>query len=454
MGSLTFDFLTDSFLFRDSWIQANFSMVSEQELVDELNRYREFCLSRQAEFDNEVLKNESILKMVSGVETPALTLLKQSAFYVEQYVINDPIFSFGYRNSEISQEMNSYMGLDKQPIDKADLARIISYVKSLTPMVAADYVKFLPIDHALEPPEQLPILHSENLFSNVLSEELFQFFAQRAVIKSLGRIPGKAGLIQLDTLKPCREILVNFENHTSASYGYILQQIKDFRILDEETGEFQMAVHIPDEPPERDYFENWVSQSFHLSCKKLYEEIFFKNLVASRCRASYLCESRFVFDLLNQFFPTKNNITTNTANVLLNIELPFLQDVDISALMNIRMNYGEEFQNFRLHLDKQFKDLRLIKDPEELKLKAENALHEIAEVQTHAIKQKISQFRKTQLLDAVVLLGSLFTSIHTGEWGIAAAVAAARGYKPFIDASSQVRQNPAFFLWEVLRSSK
>lgn len=122
--------------------------------------------------------------------------------------------------------------------------------------------------------------------------------------------------------------------------------------------------------------------------------------------------------------------------------------------MNIRMNYGEEFQNFRLHLDKQFKDLRLIKDPEELKLKAENALHEIAEVQTHAIKQKISQFRKTQLLDAVVLLGSLFTSIHTGEWGIAAAVAAARGYKPFIDASSQVRQNPAFFLWEVLRSSK
>jgi len=464
MGSLTFDFLTESFLFKDALIQDKFRTISEQEILDELNKYREFCLSNQAELENEVLTNTSSLKVISDMEMPDLNSLKQSAFYIEHYVINDPIFSLSYRKNEVNisytknevnKGMNSYLGLNEESINKSNLARVVAYVKALTPMVFANYVKLLPINVFLEPSVQLPILYSENLFSDVLPEPIIDFFHDNVIINSLERLVENPNLIKLNKLQPCREIMFRFKNYTAPSYIYNLFQA-DFDILDEEDRQFQARMNLPDEPPDRDYFVNWVNQSFYRSCKQLYDEIFEKNLIANRFGASYLSESRFVFDLLSQFFSVQNKIATNTANILLNMELHFIDKVDIPTLMSIRLTDGEEFKNFRLHLDKQFRELRLVKDPDELRLKAENALHELSEVQIHAIKQRIGQIRRVGTFDAVVLLGGLLASIQTGEWsivGLSAAVAAARGYKPFVDYSNQIKQNPAFFLWKVLEKS-
>lgn len=455
MGSRTFDFLTESFLFKDALIQDKFRTISEQEILDELNKYREFCLSNQADLENEVLTNTSSLKVISDIEMPDLNSLKQSAFYIEQYVINDPIFSLSYRENEVNKAINSYLGLNEESINKSNLAKVVAYVKALTPMVFANYVKLLPINLFLEPSSQLPILHSENLFSDVLPEPIIDFFHNNVIINSVERLVENPKLINLNELQPCREILFRFKNHTGHSYGYNLFQT-DFNILDEEEAQFQARMNLPDEPPDRDYFVNWVNQSFYLSCKQLYDEIFEKNLIANRFGASYLSESRFVFELLSQFFSLQNKIASNTANILLNMELPFLDKVDIPTLMSIRLTDGEEFQNFRLHLDKQFRELRLVKDPEELRLKAENGLHELSEIQIHAIKQRIGQIRRVGTFDVVVLLGTLLASIQTGEWsivGLSAAVSAARGYKPFVDYSNQIKQNPAFFLWKVLEKS-
>lgn len=106
MGSQTFNFLTESFLFCDDLINDNFRTVSEHDILKELNKYREFCLSKKLEIEEEVIKNPSNLNMLSGVEMPDISLLKQSAFYVNQYLINDPIFSLGYKQSYINK--NSY----------------------------------------------------------------------------------------------------------------------------------------------------------------------------------------------------------------------------------------------------------------------------------------------------------------------------------------------------------
>lgn len=331
--------------------------------------------------------------MLSGIEMPDLSLLKQSAFYINQYLINDPIFSLSCRKNEFSKVLNTSLGIIEEPLDRNKLAQVVSYVKQLTPMVAANYVKLLPINNFLEPPEQLPILYSKNSFSDILPKPLLDFFHNHTTINSLERLPDNPQAIRLNDLQLCREIMIQFNNHTDRGYGYILYE-PNFELLDEETGKFQAKMILPNEPPDIDSFRNWVNQSFNLSCKQIYDEVVWKNIIASNYRASYLAESQFIFDLLSQFFPGRNDIPTNTANVSLNIELAFLENINIASIMEIRINYGEEFQNFRLHLEKQFRDLRLVKDPEELKIKAENAFHELSEVQVYAINQKMSQIRK------------------------------------------------------------
>ncbi|MEL6440560.1 MAG: hypothetical protein AAFQ80_15035 [Cyanobacteria bacterium J06621_8] len=82
MGSQTFDFLTESLLFNNQLIENNFSDIPDKELQKELDDYRNFCLSKQSELQLEVLSYPSNLKVFSGFEMPSISLLKQSALYI------------------------------------------------------------------------------------------------------------------------------------------------------------------------------------------------------------------------------------------------------------------------------------------------------------------------------------------------------------------------------------
>jgi len=130
-------------------------------------------------------------------------------------------------------------------------------------------------------------------------------------------------------------------------------------------------------PPEREEFEAWVFQSINQSAGRIYSRILAENLFASRFNASYLSDSPLVFELLEQTVPLKDDVSINTTNALLNMELPFIENVDVETLMRVRTDEGEAFENFRVALDKQLRDLRLESDPGKLKIKTENAMHEL-----------------------------------------------------------------------------
>lgn len=471
MGTLTFDFLADSFLFKDFLIQKKFEGILEQAILAELASYRQFCIDHLDELQQEIQEN-STLRIFSGMEMPTPKLLKQSAFYVGQYIINDPIFKFTHRDAapifkfthpsrDEDKAINKILKVEEQEIDRNLLSRAVAYMKSLSPMVMADYVKFVPVSYLFERPKEIPILYSECGFSDSIPDSLVNFFSEHAIIKSVNII-GSDKASQFITLKapePCREIMIQFKNHIDTGHGYFLYEtlsLKESEIPEQ----YNWGMYLPDKPPDLALFEAWVNQSFYLSSKDVYQNILRKNIFATELDAYYLSESQFVFDLLGQFFPSEGkNIEETTANILMNLDLPFLERIEISTLMKIRMEYGDEFQNFRLNLEKHLRDLRLVKTPEELKIKVDNALHELCEVQVHQINQRLKQIRRTALLgDSIILLGSLIGTVQTGHWTIPAlagiTATAARGLKPFLEYDNQIRQNSAFFMWKVLDESQ
>jgi len=137
------------------------------------------------------------------------------------------------------------------------------------------------------------------------------------------------------------------------------------------------------------------------------------------------------------------------------MNLPFIDGIDIETLMKIRSEDGDAFENFRLEFDKQLRDLRLVSDPSALKTKTENALHELTEVQVHAIDQKIASLKKKLFAEAAIVAASLCGAIQSGGMTLPVAlIAALQGYKAFTEYRRQQTENPAFFLWRVLKSSR
>jgi hypothetical protein len=214
-------------------------------------------------------------------------------------------------------------------------------------------------------------------------------------------------------------------------------------------------MRLPDSCPDKEVFEAWVYQSINQSAGNIYRRILLENLFSAKYKAFYLTNSPFIFELLEQIVPIEGNIQTNTANVLLNMTIPFLDGVSIETLMKIRADDGEAFENFRVELDKQLRDLRHVKDIEVLKTRTENALHEIAEVQVRQIDQKVNSLKKRLLAEAAVVCASLYGAIQSGGLTLPVAlIAVSHGFKVATEYLKQRSENPAFFLWRVLKESR
>lgn len=456
MGTKAFDFLSDSFLFDAARIRDQFSGVTESEILKELRRYREFCLSSAAEIEQEVASNTSNLKLFSGIKMVRPDLLRQSAFYVEQHILYDPLFEMtSWRppsESEDKGALGKLLGLPGQDssLDREKLSKIVTYLKALTPMVAANYVKLLPTSYFFEPPEELPVRHSENGFADVVPKQLLEFFHENASVKSVKNVGG--AMIIDGSFEIGRGIFVMFKDHgVEDAMGFQLaeQQVTGVN-REERTVSFTM--YVSPHPPGKEEFDRWVYQSINQTAGHLYRRILLENTFAMTFGASYLSNSPFVFRLLEQVVPVEATIQTNTANALMRVDLPFLNEVDVETLMKVRQEDGEAFQNFRLELDKQLRDLRLIEDPETLRVKTENALHELSEVQVNQINQKVAYLKNRISVEAAVAVGSLLGAVQSGGFTLPVALLAAfQGYKSFAEYQRQKKENPAFFLWKVLK---
>ena len=96
-----------------------------------------------------------------------------------------------------------------------------------------------------------------------------------------------------------------------------------------------------------------------------------------------------------------------------------------------------------------------MKDAETLKIKTENIVHELTEVQIRQLDQKITSLKKKFFAEAAIVVGSLCGAIQTGGLTLPLALlAASQGYKSLTEYRMVRGENPAFFLWQVLKRGR
>ncbi len=247
MGSILFDFLTESVLFDPANLEDQYVGLSDSEIAGVLQRYREFCLSHREELLAEAVGTESGFHVFPGTHSVHLNLLKQSALYVERYVLSDPLFPLTEQEKPYDRAMRSYLGHEgpHRP-DRARLAKAITQLKNLTPMIAANYVKCLPVSYLFESSEHLPVYYSETRFSDVLPADLLSFFRQHQRVHALRR--DKNGWIGDPSAGVSRAIAIEFGDDFSAGMIYQLFE-HEIESLDEAARTYTARISLPESPP-------------------------------------------------------------------------------------------------------------------------------------------------------------------------------------------------------------
>ncbi|GAA0870874.1 hypothetical protein GCM10009117_00190 [Gangjinia marincola] len=455
MGSITYNFLSDSILFNEKSISNNFRNETDSRIEKELLDYRNHCIKNYPELIKEIKDKESFLKVFSSTQKTPYELLKQTSLYVDQFIIYDPLFRHSDFQSDMSKVTGEYLGYQSNGLNKTDVSKASKFLKEITPMIVADYVKIFPLSYHFEGPKSIPLNLPTDYYNSALPKPIMDFFWDNVSVRSMKKMDKGGWYVDEDTLKPCRGIVVDFkESNFSKSMIYHLfeMEMMDF---DENTGKATFKQTLPDTPPTKDHFNAWVQQSINSASKAYFDKVFNETFIASNLNSTYLCDNNFTNNLITENFETKQNIPAYTATQIMNLDLPFLENLDIQKLMDIRLYEENVFTNFRLELEKSFRELRNETDEKILKQKAENIFHELDEVQGQKIKNKIDHIKKQASVNAIVGLGGLASSFHTGGFSLlATAVAMGKGYTDYLSYNKEVKNNPAYLLWKSKKASR
>jgi len=452
MGSIIYDFLSESILFSEANQNDNYSSVSESDLLQELERYRVHAIENINDLGEEISSYKSQLKVFGSTGYFSIPHLMQTALYLDQVILDDPVFPFTVKRSDISNSMGEMIGVTPiAGIDRPALAIAAKKMKDLTPMVAANYIKFFPVSYYMEINEQIPFSYSKSGYSDVLPPNILSKYNEYAEVRSL--MQTNQGVIVKNSLEVGRGISVQFkgDNDEVANIYHLHEQ--EVVALDDETQIAHFKLSLPDTPPSVELFKAWVNQSINQSAIGHYECLLKGMALSHRLGASYLTGSEFTHSLLGS---NSSNIDPKsyTSDCVLNLELPFLDKVSIHDLMSVRMNDGEAFELFRKDLESKLCELRTETDQEKLNIEIQNIIHEFNEVQMIKLDQKIKSLRSKSFNQAFIAAGGLIGSVASGGYSLAATmVALANGANTYVEHKGAMRENPAYFLWKVKNRS-
>ena len=454
MRSRTFDFLADSFLFRDDLIDEQFSQTPLSEIERELEAYREFCIRCQGDILADVDAGNSNLSIYSA-ERANIRDLTQAALYVQQYVLQDPLFRLTAKRSESAKALtrastSPMAAASDGALQLDDLSRTLRFLKTVTPMVAGNFLKFVPSSLGSEEPTGIPLYSSDNYFEDALPAEILRLFKEAAQVSSV--IVNTDGSLRLEKLRPSRRISITFKGDLDEhAFMYALHQIEDAEEKADFKNQLTIKLSLPSTPPEKPHFRVWMQQSVNQAARNLFRETYDAASVAANLNLAYSTKSALRFNALRKAVKPGSSVPVHTANTFLNLDLPFIENIDIERLMQIRREQGEAFSNFRLALDDKLASLRGISDPSSAKRAASDAVRELTEAQLHDVDFKMRSLREKLGLCAIGGLVGMAAAVQNHGFGLLSAVAAAMpAASAVLDYRKDVKRHPAFFLWKIL----
>ena len=142
MANIAFDFLASSFLFDERYIDDEYRIVPEKELVLELNKYHDYIEHNFVQIVSEVQSGNEMNVSIEVIDDlPDEQFLKQLALYLDKVIISDPIFEIALHENTSQMPIGELMHLDMEKnINRRKLAYVAKYMKWSTPLVARQFI--------------------------------------------------------------------------------------------------------------------------------------------------------------------------------------------------------------------------------------------------------------------------------------------------------------------------
>ncbi len=444
MGSLLYDYLGDSFLFDDQRIADDFRSITDADIKGELERYWQFCVNEREAIEGDARALDSTLKLMSGTTTMPLNALKQSALYVDQCIVNDPLFLQSKPDS--SWHRSPPLGLSGLVGDRRqDLLTAVRYLKDIAPLVAANFVKPLPQPASVGVPAPFTI-HSGNEGLETVPTDLRDWFRKRAKLMVQNVKTGKLKTFrkaeQLAGMQLPPSLFVAFDNDEPNFTPAMLRGSKGGPAPSISIEELADGLE--------EVVDRAGASAYTLFTRQAAE--------AERFGAEYLTRSSFALQTLERAgTPNHSTKVISPARALIQLDLPFLHQVTLQALMEMRENEAPAHAAFRLELERQIRVAQRKGDPDEAQKALHDSLMDLYHDQLPAVEREVKTWKAVRRFDTVVQIAAFCIAVAQPIAAVRAAALLGIGTtaaREWVKQRQSVTKSPAYFSGRPSRSQR
>lgn len=458
MSTISFRFLSDSFLLDKEVQDSLFAGFSDEQLIAELSAYREHVLDQLGGLRAAALNDHIGLGAYFGTTLSADTRIDnvlRASLYFDRIVIDDPLFAKIRESTSDHDAFAEFCGYNTTSLDRPAIQKATRLMSLLQPLVAGEVLQLIPASLRHEPPKDIGLSFSASHFAERVPAPLLTWFHDRARVHSMAKMEGGGwSFRQHGELNPCRAIAIRIGD-SGHRMVFHLTEIKGVEPYPGRTDRLRVLQSLPEEPPSQEYFDAWVTQSVNQVSGNICERVTADIATADATGTMMVTDSELVAQLLDLHMTEEAGLHEDLANLAMRFELPFIDSLSVQDVMRIRQSEGEAFKDYRVELQRQLRSLRSIESETELTRRIEHVQHEIAEVQVRGIENEVRRLKRDLLRKAVVGVVGVATVIPTQGWSLALLLPTIMSaVKEGRSVGDAVRQNPAYFVWRLRQESR
>ncbi|QWC69447.1 hypothetical protein [Enterobacter mori] len=393
--------LTDSILWDNDLLATDYSILDAEALRGALSRYLHAVSVLRSEWHNP--EHSPLSLWIARHDQVAL--YRPGLLSAERIILTDALEEAALRLEivESSQAMDHLVHnreTDRLGDIRTGVAQFIRFVKDNFLLIQAGFIAFTPCESARHEQQRRMQLLQDNpdrhFLHSVMPPAVVQLYERSLSVRGIRRVgdEGHFRFVSEKTLPD--EIMLELRDCLSPfTNAYIYQEMQPVQI--NEDGTF-IARITRGKHESRKGYERWVNGARNRSMYFHYRGLLTDISQSARAGASFVTRCTFQSKILQ-----KLDEPGRLSRRMLEIDLPFLQDLSLHDIFRIRTDYEPSVTAFRRSLRDCAVEMERASGPDQIRLLQQRFRERIADEGLDELHQKLSIWKRRSIQDTALL---------------------------------------------------
>ncbi|EIN7112331.1 hypothetical protein LPS28_004639, partial [Salmonella enterica subsp. enterica serovar Muenster] len=371
---------------------------------------------------------------------------------IDNIIINDEIIECYYqaKRTDIDETMSNMLWKKDSniiPKLKSQVANFINFIRKNKDLIAIGSIQIVgrkssAYHYVTKQAMLLNDADEEKLHEMISNPAIVSEYLNAASYRSCKRLSAEGHIKILDAQEISDFIIINLSDCTSDyvnCYNYSTMEVIDY---DQNSGLLRFQIKKDTPPETEEIFKNWVKSSIHRTISQHYNSFSIDYGFAYYLNSSFTTTCPFI----NKILPYLND-GSSVIQKMVEVDSPILNNLSIDYIANVKKDYGESFNAYKLILKDIARRIQFASSENEIIGLHQELKEKIIDEGMPEVKKAIKDMKKNVVLNSAFDFGLLAVGLTTMPASfLAVALQAGKTVYDYNNRMAAIKNHPSYFI--------